>query len=188
MTRRSVPVAGVGIVGRKRAGKDTAALTLIREFGFTRVGFADALKELALATDPPITTGSPVGLADVVGAIGWERAKDEWSGVRRTLQRLGTGARNVLGVDVWLRAFDLRAQQVAGPLVVPDVRFPNEADHLRAHGFVILRIDRTGTDAGDMHVSETELEHIRPDYQITNDSTVDALAERVRDLVRNLHQ
>ena len=45
----------VGITGYAQHGKDTAAQVLVTEFGFVRVGFADALKELALAVNPIVT-------------------------------------------------------------------------------------------------------------------------------------
>lgn len=177
---------GVGIVGRKRSGKDSIAATLVTEFGYDRVALADPLKEMALALDPIAIPGTRVRLAALVREVGWEAAKDGWPEVRRILQRLGTdAARATFGADVWVRLCVERARD-SRRVVVPDVRFPNEATGLRAHGFVIVRVDRPDVDQVDPHPSETELDRIEPDHRIVNDSTLDTLAERVRYLVRNL--
>lgn len=42
----------IGIVGRKRSGKDTAAAALVEKLGYVRHGFADPLKDAALALNP----------------------------------------------------------------------------------------------------------------------------------------
>ncbi|WP_410591099.1 hypothetical protein [Amycolatopsis sp. lyj-23] len=177
MTRRSV-----GIVGRMRSGKDTAAGVLVREHGYTRLAFADPLKAMAYATSPILHEGDR--LADAVDRLGWERAKDYNPEARRFLQRLGVSARDTLGPDVWITALTDHVRRVHGPVVVPDVRFQNEAAELRSRGFVILRIRRPGLSDLDPHVSETESDAIRADVTVTNDSTPDALADRVHQLVK----
>ncbi|WP_410576640.1 hypothetical protein [Amycolatopsis sp. lyj-108] len=177
MTRRSV-----GIVGRMRSGKDTAAGVLVRHHGYTRLGFADPLKAMAYETSPLVREGER--LADVVDRIGWERAKDAYPETRRVLQRLGVSAREALGPGVWVNALTDRVRLVHGPVVVPDVRFANEADELRSRGFVILRVRRPGLTGADTHVSESESDAIRADVTVTNDDTPDALADRVHQLVK----
>ncbi|MFF0144638.1 hypothetical protein ATK36_3181 [Amycolatopsis sulphurea] len=177
MTQRSV-----GIVGRMRSGKDTAAGVLVRDYGYTRLGFADPLKAVAYETSPILREGE--WLADVVDRVGWERTKDDYPEARRVLQRLGVSVRDTLGPDVWVKALTDRVRLVRGPVVVPDVRFRNEADELRGRGFVILRIQRPGLPGPDPHVSETESGAIRADATVINDSTPDALADRVHQFVK----
>lgn len=177
MTRRSV-----GIVGRMRSGKDTTAGTLVRDYGYTRLGFADPLKAVAYKTSPILREGER--LADVVDRLGWERTKDYYPEARRVLQQLGVSARETLGRDVWIKALTDRVRLVHGPVVVPDVRFQNEADELRGRGFVILRVIRPGLTGPASHVSETESDAIRADVTVTNDDTPDALADRVHQLVK----
>ncbi|RZS39159.1 hypothetical protein EV193_104375 [Herbihabitans rhizosphaerae] len=182
---------GVGIIGRARAGKDTLASVLIEERGFTRVGFADSMKALALKADPMIEGPLPdwgypaEGLVDLVRQKGWERAKDDHAETRRFLQRLGTGARDVLGEDVWLRAWERKAHQFPR-VVVPDVRFENEADLLRAKGYTLVRVVRPGLSTSDTHVSETEQESIRADVTISNDSTYAAYLRRAHNFMEAL--
>lgn len=55
----------IGISGRAGAGKDTVADIFIRKFGFTRVSFADSLKEVcSVAFDIPLQTFHDVNLKD----------------------------------------------------------------------------------------------------------------------------
>lgn len=167
----------VGLVGRKRAGKDTFAAVLVEQNGYTRASFADPLREAAYRLDPIVEVESPreavdadlpqfIRLSAVVDALGWERAKDEVQEVRTVLQRLGTDAIRALDPDFWVRtAVDKLDPEV--PTVFTDVRFPNEADAIRARGGIIVRIERDLPDDGDRHPSETALD----DYDV--DATID---------------
>ncbi|GAA2230353.1 hypothetical protein N1031_07005 [Herbiconiux moechotypicola] len=107
----------IGLIGKKRSGKDTFADALVAEGGFVKIAFADPLKEAALALDPIVgrpaipapeggilTPGHDVRLSEVIDALGWERAKDYVPEVRRTLQRLGTEAIRALDDGFWIRA------------------------------------------------------------------------------------
>ena len=77
----------IGLVGKKRAGKDTVAATLVEGFGFVRYAFADPLKAASLAADPLVPIwGGHHRLSVVVRVLGWERAKENPE-VRRFLQR-----------------------------------------------------------------------------------------------------
>src|SRR5581483_2011292 len=94
----------LGLMGYAQAGKDTVAKLLVEEFGFTRIAFADALREALYALNPLIPfEGDHVRLRWLIDASGWEEAKVRHPEVRELLQRLGTeSGRNVLGADVWV--------------------------------------------------------------------------------------
>lgn len=165
----------VGITGRAQHGKDTVAQVLVQYFGFVRVGFADALKELAYATNPYIP--GIATLQTVVDEMGWEEAK-RYPEVRRFLQVLGTKARDILGSDVWIDAAERKMIAAApNPVVFSDVRFPNEADFIhRWHG-VLLRVTRPGFDNGvdPLHPSELFVPDLPAAADIINDGTVEEL-------------
>lgn len=154
----------VGIGYNYGVGKDAAAQALCRDLGFVRRGFADPLKELAILCDPLVT--SSAGTANVnighgrlrwaVAGTGWDEAKQMFPEVRRFLQELGVGARTVLGEQVWIDAL-FQAISPFDRVVIPDVRFCNEAEAIRKHGGKLVRIMRPG-HAGDLHVSERELD------------------------------
>jgi hypothetical protein len=171
----------VGLVGPKRSGKSTAADVLVRERGFVLIGFADALKDLALRINPVILDDwdQPGPLAYLVEQHGWEGAKGT-AEVRRFLQELGTGVRDI-DPDFWIYAWDRAVQNAIADgkcpgVVVPDVRFANEASALRDRKWtqadcLLIRITRPGLDASDQHISETEQLGIECDREIINNSS-----------------
>jgi hypothetical protein len=176
-------IVGIGHVAR--VGKDIAAGALSRDLGFQRRAFADKLKDLAYAANPLVTSSvstTNVGagrgrLAWVVAGMGWEEAKNVYPEVRRFLQDLGLGAREVFGEDFWVK------QAVAGvgkkDVVFSDVRFHSEAEALHALGGKLIRIDRPGRVA-EGHVSETALAGFDGwDAVIVNDGTVQDLEDKV---------
>lgn len=176
----------VGLTGKKRSGKDTAAAALVEQRGFVRVGFADAVKDLALRIDPFIPDGRSAyngwPLKDIVELHGWEFAKT-LPEVRRFLQELGTGVRGIVGVDAWTRAWGrkVRSMPYDTQVVVPDVRFINEVAMVRGWAVptLLIRVERPGLDDTDRHVSETEMDRIVPDRTIVNDGTAADLRAKV---------
>jgi len=167
----------VGVSGYARSGKDSVARVFVSRHGFTRAAFADALKELACRTNPIV---SPDGrrLASLVDEIGWDRAKTEVPEVRGILQRLGKGARDVLGEDIWVDTL-FRQHAGASRLVIPDVRFPNEAAAVRGRGGRVVRVVRPGVGPANGHISETALDDDEPDAVIVNDGSLEDLAGEV---------
>ncbi len=171
----------VGITGVAGSGKDAAAAGLVAA-GWTRQAFADPVRSMALAIDPLIPRGNgDMWLSILVNDLGWDEAK-RIRGVREFLQRLGTDAVRVhLGEDAWVQAFD-RARDRRADTVAPDVRFPNEADHIRRHGGIVIRIDRPGVGPVNGHVSEN-VDSLQVDATVVNDRSVDELRWRVVELV-----
>ena len=180
----------IGVTGKKRAGKDTFAKGLL-ERGFQRFAFADPLKEAALALDPLIPFEADERyLADefgwdprerlsaVVARLGWERAK-EIREVRRTLQRFGVGIR-ALDEDFWVRPLRAALETAEAPLVVTDVRFPNEAEEIHRLGGMLLRIVRPDLESTDTHPSETALDGYPVDVEVLNDNGPEALTDLAR--------
>lgn len=179
----------VGLIGKKRAGKDTFAARLIAEHGFARVAFADPVREAALALDPWIDMcGGNERLASIVSRIGWERAK-EIPEVRRILQNFGTSSIRAIDPDFWMRHGMEKARRCteAGfPVVFTDVRFTNEARAIKAAGGILVRIERPSTDDGDTHASEVELDSYPVDRLVYNAGTVQQLNNQADALAASL--
>jgi hypothetical protein len=183
----------IGLTGHLRSGKDTVADMFVHYAGYTKLGFADALRRAALALDPFVAMNpfhKLLRLSEVVnGPMGWTQAKEEIPEVRQLLQRLGTEVgRDILGPNVWVQAFDreryrLSLLEGAQRFVVPDVRFRNEADYVKdTYGSVLIRVLRPGF-GGDKHPSETEQDTISVDGDILNESSIGALQASVEHLV-----
>lgn len=195
----------VGLIGKKRVGKDTFAAVLVEEFGFARVAFADPLKEMALTIAPIIDVGNEweddghlYTLADLVEGAGWEAVKDSKPEARRFLQRLGDGVRQ-FDPEFWVRTgmaatarlredsttmyrwgSEVIRQVGPTPVVITDVRYPNEADAIREAGGTLIRIVRPGVDDGDTHPSETALDGYAEDATVTNQYDLDTFRGQTR--------
>ncbi|MFI7096421.1 deoxynucleotide monophosphate kinase family protein [Streptomyces lydicus] len=169
----------IGIMGLAGSGKDTAGKWLVDNRGYERVAFADPLKEAALKVDPLIEQvdmaflspgeAPDVRLSEIVNGWGWARAKDDAPEVRRFLQELGASIR-ALDEDFWLRQALKKAADVnettGRPVVITDVRYPNEVAALRKAGWHLVYIDRPGTPRM-AHESE-QLTEANADYLIQN--------------------
>lgn len=173
----------IGLIGKARSGKDTAAMWLMRNRAYTRLAFADPLKEFALKVDPVIPVnahGHPARLSDLVSAHGWESAKDTYPEVRRFLQAFGQGQRE-LDEDYWVNLLRPKLNNAEAwnmPVVVTDVRYRNEAVMLRARGFKLVRLVRPlshVTGPASAHPSETELDTFAADVDILNGGSVETL-------------
>lgn len=177
--------------GLKGSGKDTAASVLIEEYGFTRIAFADAVRELALIINPgvwadPDNDGQLVRLSDVVDKFGWDFTKRTYSEVRRLLQVIGTeGGRMLVGENVWVDILAKRFPDIGSDdarYVITDCRFDNEVDFVRNHGGKLVWIDRPGL-ISDGHASESE--HIRDlaSVVVYNTQDIETFRNTIRQIV-----
>lgn len=177
----------IALVGDAGAGKDTVAEVLTASYGYTRIAFADPVRQALRALNPLIPTptgGLPWRLTDLVSAVGWETAKRDYPEVRALLQRLGTDAIRTLDPDFWVGTALRMAWVGGGPPVFTDTRFPNEIAMVRANGGSVIRVNRPGhTNPAAGHVSEEAWRTAEPDYTIVNDGTIDDLRAQVRRLM-----
>jgi hypothetical protein len=176
----------IGLSGYARTGKDTVARILVEQHGFTRVGFADALRDVALRVDPYVTTAG-TKLSTVIGSYGWERAKDSFPEVRRLLQTLGVAVRDVVDEHAWVKALTLKLDGY-GKYVVTDVRFPNEKAAVERLGGLTVRVNRPGYGPVNGHISETALDGEHFDWEIRNDGTAVDLRDHVSELARYIEE
>jgi hypothetical protein len=164
-------------MGQKRSGKDSLASFLVSRHGFRRLAFADRLKAIALHTDPLVDADASLGrLSDLIYRLSWEGAK-EHPEVRGYLQSLGVAVREHLGEDTWIRPVIEEASRLQNA-VVTDVRFPNEAEAIRAAGGFIVRVNRLLVPDTDRHVSEHAWRSVAPDAVVSNDEDLGALAAK----------
>jgi hypothetical protein len=175
----------IGLSGYARSGKDSAAAILVDECGFTRVAFADVLRDMAYAIDPYVQLHNQDSfgrLSTIIDIYGWDRAKTAFPDVRRFLQRLGTeGGRDILGENIWVDTAFARAP--SDKLVITDLRFPNEVDAVKARGGTTARIHRPGVAAPNNHASEHSLDGISFDYNINNDGSLEDFRMKILELV-----
>ncbi len=193
----------IGVVGKKRSGKDTIADYLIKNNGYQRYSFADPIKRGIMEM---------FGFTEVQmwGSTEDKETVDQRWGIspRRMLQIVGTELFQFdiqkhlnegefpVGRAVWVERFKLwyqdekeshireflsakKAGIINGEpefnIVIADLRFPHEAKAIREMGGEIWRVDRPSLISEDMHASEKEQESIVSDHTIINNGTLDEL-------------
>ena len=172
----------IGITGKARSGKDAIAKFAWSQYGFTRIAFADPVKMAAQAK---------------FGLTIEQTWRDELKEVviphwgmtpRQIFQMEGTEAgRDVFGNDLWIKRFMLSYNLLkdTDDIIVPDVRFDNEAYAIKALGGIIIEVRRgqaglSGSAAS--HVSESGLS-LPADYVIENEGTLEELHEKFEAIV-----
>ena len=115
---------------------------------------------------------------------GWDDAKRRFPEVRRLLQDLGMGAREVLWSGVWAVMIDeiIDQSEPDTNFAVTDVRFKNEVENIHWWGGKVIWIERPGVEnlGGPTENSITAKDC---DYIIVNDGTAEQLHANVRDLI-----
>jgi len=169
----------LGFCGYATAGKDTAALGLIAA-GWTRVAFADAVRNALTAINPIVqyVGADTVHIDRLANLLRFRPYAELKPFIREELQRLGTEAgRQIHGEDCWVRIAERKIDAIPGNVVLTDVRFPNEAAAIRSWGGKIVRIDRPGCGPLNDHASEKIA--FEPDAVVVNDGTIEQLHERL---------
>jgi hypothetical protein len=180
----------IGLTGYAQSGKDTVAKVLVENFGYTRVAFADKIRDFVYEMNPMVDNivGEPIFLKERVKHYGWETAKKD-PHVRRTLQDVGVAARKLFGDDFWVDEAMKTMLNDPRPdmnYVITDVRFLNEADMIRANQGQLWRVKRIGVSAVNGHVSEHELDNHPVDQIFTNDGTVKDLEAMIKTRMQGL--
>jgi hypothetical protein len=179
----------VGLTGPAGCGKDTVAAILQRRFGFARIAFADAIRDML--------TVIGVNRADMQHP---QRKNEpiEWLGhsPRRMLQTLGTEWARALDADLWVKILERKLRNHGGAsgrrLVITDCRFENEAAWLRANGGSMWHIARPWTPALDgeagSHASEAGVAWRPGDCSMSNVGTLEELEQYVVAVYEQTHR
>lgn len=164
----------IGLTGYAQSGKDSVANILVNNYGYTRVAFADPIRELLYQMNPAVKDGG-YRVQSTVDAYGWDVAKTAFPEVRNMLQNLGVGARKTFGDMFWVQQA-LRQVSPEGNFVITDVRYPNEAKAIRAYeDSQIWRIKRSGVEPVNAHASETAMDGEKVDQIFVNNGTLEDL-------------
>lgn len=175
----------VGLVGKKHSGKDTFYLNCLElhlegklSLYPKRFAFADELKkEVAKANDITV-----------------EQINKDKQAYRSRLQDIGVAKRRE-DKEFWVKAlasslisYEGLKENVPTLAIITDVRFINEAEFIKSIDGKLIRIIRTETDdAGDTHISETELTQINYDYPLNNPSKPLLYKQQILDTLKQLN-
>ena len=207
------PVNLIGINGKIGSGKDTVGKIIQHltsnwsdeEFVDTHMldirssweikKFAGKLKQIAsLLSGIPVKRFEDQEFKQKQMSEGWGMTYREF------LQKLGTEAmRNGLHTNVWVNALfanynaigykykDCDYKVIQGKWeypnwIITDLRFPNEIEAIVERKGITIRVNRPGISLLD-HPSETSLDNAEFDYTIVNDSTIEDLVIKVREIL-----
>ena len=171
----------IGICGRKRHGKDTLGDYLVENYGYTKIGFADALKEACRCI---------FGFNDDQLYGNSKEIDDEFWGAspRKVLQYIGTDLfRDQLSVvlpgvkdDIWIKVVENKIlQNPDKKYVITDVRFANELEFIKRHGGISIKVKRDTLKATDSHISESFIDELETDAVIKNNGTLEQLYDKL---------
>lgn len=168
-----------GLAGKARTGKTTIANRIVEKTAVKTAAFADPLREALLVMFGCLGL-TPEHFEDddlketVIEAIG--------RSPRQLMQSLGTEfGRKLVHPDIWVKVIEARNKDDIKNqnLLVTDIRMDNEAEGLRALGFVIAHVDRPDAKKVNKHSSENGVTRLAEDKVITNDSDLAALTSLI---------
>lgn len=182
----------IGIHGKARSGKDTAAAVIADYFGGYINSFAtpikQALKVILNESELP-DDDKKEGIIPDLGVT-----------YRYLMQTLGTEwGRQLINPDIWVKIAERRVRNIKrlhkrgltetfAPLrlfvvVFPDVRFDNEAKWIRKNGGAIIHVVRRDCPEVNAHSSEAGITPDNEDFVLYNRaSTVDEFRGDVAEL------
>lgn len=159
---------------RKQVGKDTVGKYLIENYGFRRLAFADALKW---------------EVEDILAYAGidYDPMDETQKEVFRPMLIAFSELRRHINPNHWLeKVIEVIEAFSEFDYVVTDMRYPNEADALRAKGAIIVRLNRnTGLKE---EPTEAVGDLIEPDYEIDNNGTLDELYMKVEQIITDSNE
>lgn len=165
----------IALFGKMRSGKNTVADVLIKTLGF---------KEYAFST----------GIHEIINNY-YPEAKAEGK-PRHHLQFIGQQLRE-LDQDVWVKYLLNSVGETDANIVVTDGRQLNEAQILKDHGYIIIRIEADEKERikrikalGDKftpdlfeHETEKQVDLVEPHVTMFNNGSIEDLEDRVINLV-----
>ena len=191
----------IAITGKANTGKNTLSKMLIKQLRVAQnkymwgkcVAFADPIKEMIRIMFPELPRKFLFGSSKYRNEIIPGAMKNGVPlTVRQLLLDLGTEMGRGYKESVWLDNFDNRYSKYANTnnknmvLIVTDVRFRNEFEHLAKKGFYQIRLYRDDGTPGINHVSETNQNSIFDNefnYVLDNNGSLNELKAKVSDIV-----
>jgi hypothetical protein len=173
----------IGITGKARSGKDEIAKHLWAQHCFTRIALADPLK---LAAQAAFRLTHAQTFNDELKEV----VIPHWGlSPRQIFQKTGDIYKAAFGEDFWIKRWCLSYDMFreTDNVVVPDIRFDEEAAVIKELGGTLIRVVRGGGLAGaeGKHRSETGIT-LPVDFTINNDGSLEDLWWEVDRIMRSL--
>lgn len=179
----------IGILGKKRSGKDSSGNYMIAKYNYTRYAFADPIKDI-IKIMFDFNTKQLNEDKEIID--------ERWNiSPREILQKFGTDiCRNDLkeyipnikldNETLWIKLFRFFYEKNKDKdIVVTDVRFLDEINIIKSLGGKIIKINRNNV-LYDSHSSECNIDNYSKDlidYHIDNNYTYDDLYSQIDTLL-----
>lgn len=198
----------IAVIGASGSGKSTAAQHLVDRHGYTRIRFAQPLKEMLMTLGlTREQVDGPQELRNQPADILCGRSP------RYAVQKLGTEWRDMIDKQLWARITRKRVSDLIASgvtkIVIDDMRFAHEAEMFREIGCQIIAVRRPCVEPTPRqrffahlpvskltralallifdihlpHISEIEWFKIEPDVTIQNTGTLAALYRKLKEAV-----
>jgi hypothetical protein len=192
----------LGLIGKINSGKNTFANSLIKDFNFISIAFADPLKKIAQE------------MFDIPTENLWGPSEKRDARTRTILQVLGTDIGRGIDPDIWVKKTLKRIKILqkenhdiyglipninkTSNIVITDVRFPNEAQALKDMRGILIHLIRPQNyeitnipKSHQNHYSEQAIDEIPKDiinYTIMNDSDLMDFIKKSKKIIKALLQ
>lgn len=175
----------IGLIGNKRVGKDTSANILVDKYDFTKLAFADPIKQIISLLfdvdvseniDKEVPTEYDVSLREFYQKFGTDLMHED---IYKYFPKLEKHIpKKMFWVLKTFRSIEKYKKEGKNKFVISDVRFIHEAKYIKENGGLLVKITCDNIDIGkDKHISETEINLIPEnmvDYKINN-KTIEVL-------------
>lgn len=180
----------LGILGKKRHGKDTISNHIISKYNFQSIAYAGPLKEMCrilFGFNDEQLYGNDKEIHDKYWKI-TPRDAFQYVGtdlIRKQMNGLIPGIKESFWVECTKISILKRLNENPSTnIVVTDVRFADEVDLIHELGGYIIKVERPSINSSDEHISEKGIDDINNyDHKIINDSTLEELYKKVDTIV-----
>jgi hypothetical protein len=188
----------IALIGAKQSGKTTVSNLLVTQYGFRRVRFADALKQMLRTLG--LSEAQIEGDQKEVPSCLLGGKTPRWA-----MQSLGTEwGRNLISQDIWVNACRQHVADLLGKghkVVIDDCRFPNEVAMIHELTGELWRIRRSEVEvqigpltrwlvrqgwSKKIHPSELYWSEFKAEVEIPNDARLLDLQTQVQKALRRM--
>jgi len=162
----------IGIMGKKKSGKDTLANYIIDKYKYTKKSFAYPLKKIcSYLFHIPFHFFENQEFKECI--------LDEWKmSPRQIMQKVGTDMfRHHIDNEFWIRHLKYEIDMTSN-IVITDVRFLNEVMMIQKYDGILIYIERNeNEDMNEIHISENQDLLKYADIHLQNNGSIQNLIE-----------
>jgi hypothetical protein len=182
----------IGITGKKQHGKDTMGDYLVKNYGYKRLAFADAIKEVVKNSFGFTEEQLNGSLKDTVDDFWKVKPRQVFQFVGTELFRnkmselIPEVESNIWVIIIYKKILDEWIVNPTAKFVITDLRFPNELNLINSLNGFTVRIDNPNvlSNLESNHESETNIDGLMVQSTIVNDGSIVDFYKSIDQLLR----